>query len=65
MAFLGEDEIPHQRRLDIKFATSVDLLGADGEIALTGQNVLGNRPEFRPDQFLDSRVYASFGMKFQ
>lgn len=65
MAFLSEDEIPHQRRLDLKLAKTIDLPGADGEIALTGQNVLGNRPEFRPTQFLDSRVYASFGLKFQ
>jgi iron complex outermembrane receptor protein len=64
-AYLGEEPFPHTRRLDVKLARAIEIPGAEGEVALTGQSVLGQYPDgLEKDTAFDSRVFASIGLRF-
>jgi iron complex outermembrane receptor protein len=64
-AYVGEALFPHIRRLDVKLARAIEIPGAEGEVALTGQSVLGQYPDgLEKNTAFDSRVYASIGLRF-
>lgn len=64
-AYLGEELFPHIRRLDVKLARAIEIPGAEGEVALTGQSVLGQYPDgTEKNTAFDSRVFASIGLRF-